>query len=82
MANVSDTFIYEFAVDRHIYPDSRDTSKQEKGLKARNMRVSAAKMKIKKILYSVVAAIVFIIYAMVSFAACTIGDNTIIEEKK
>ena len=44
------------------------------------MRVSAAKVKIKKILYSVLPAIVFIIYAMVSFAACTIGDNTISDE--
>ena len=44
------------------------------------MRVSAAKVKIKKILYSVLLAIVFIIYAMVSFAACTIGDNTISDE--
>ena len=44
------------------------------------MRVSAAKMKIKKILYSVFPAIVFIIYAMVSFAACTIGANTISDE--
>ena len=44
------------------------------------MRVSAAKMKIKKILCSVFPAIVFIIYAMVSFAACTIGDNTISDE--
>ena len=44
------------------------------------MRVSAAKIKIKKILYSVFPAIVFIIYAMVSFAACTIGDNTISDE--
>ena len=44
------------------------------------MRVSAAKIKIKKILYSVLPAIVFIIYAMVSFAACTIGDNTISDE--
>lgn len=37
-------------------------------------------MKIKKILYSVFPAIVFIIYAMVSFAACTIGANTISDE--
>ena len=44
------------------------------------MRVSAATIKIKKILYSVLPAIVFIIYAMVSFAACTIGDNTISDE--
>ena len=44
------------------------------------MRVSAAKMKIKKISCSVFPAIVFIIYAMVSFAACTIGDNTISDE--
>ena len=44
------------------------------------MRVSAAKIKIKKILCSVIPAIVFIIYAMVSFAACTIGDNTISDE--
>ena len=44
------------------------------------MRVSAAKIKIKKILCSVLPAIVFIIYAMVSFAACTIGDNTISDE--
>ena len=43
------------------------------------MRVSAAKIKIKKILCSVFPAIVFI-YAMVSFAACTIGDNTISDE--
>ena len=44
------------------------------------MRVSAAKMKIKKIFCSVFPAIVFIIYAMVSFAACTIGANTISDE--
>lgn len=44
------------------------------------MRVSATKIKIKKILYSVFPAIVFIIYAMVSFAACTIGANTISDE--
>lgn len=44
------------------------------------MRVSAAKIKIKKILCSVLPAIVFIIYATVSFAACTIGDNTISDE--
>ena len=44
------------------------------------MRVSAAKMKIKKISCSVFPAIVFIIYAMVSFAACTIGANTISDE--
>ena len=44
------------------------------------MRVSAAKVKIKKILYSVLLAIVFIIYAMVLFAACTIRDNTISDE--
>lgn len=44
------------------------------------MRVSAAKIKIKNILCSVFPAIVFIIYAMVSFAACTIGDNTISDE--
>ena len=44
------------------------------------MRVSAAKVKIKKILYAVVTAIVLIIYAMASFAACTIGDNTISDE--
>ena len=45
------------------------------------MRVSAAKIKIKKILYSVFPAIVFIIYAMVSFAACTISGNTISDEQ-
>ena len=44
------------------------------------MRVSAAKIKIKKILYSFFPTIVLIIYAMVSFAACTIGDNTISNE--
>ena len=42
------------------------------------MRVSAAKVKIKKILYSVFPAIVFITYVMVSFAACT--NNTISDE--
>lgn len=46
-----------------------------------NVRVSAEKMKIKKILYAVLAAIALIIYAMVSFTACTIGDNTISDEQ-
>ena len=44
------------------------------------MRVSAAKIKIKKILCSVIPAIVFIIYDKISFADCTIGDNTIYDE--
>ena len=44
------------------------------------MKVSAAKMKIKKILYAFFPAFVFILYAMASLASCTIGNNTITDE--
>ena len=44
------------------------------------MKVSAAKMKIKKILYAFFPAFVFILYAMASLASCTNGDNTITDE--
>ena len=44
------------------------------------MKVSAAKTKIKKILYAFFPAFVFILYAMASLASCTIGNNTITDE--
>ena len=44
------------------------------------MKVSAAKMKIKKILYAFFPAFVFILYAMASLASCTNGNNTITDE--
>ena len=44
------------------------------------MKVSAAKMKIKKILYAFFPAFVFIPYAMASLASCTNGNNTITDE--
>ena len=44
------------------------------------MKVSAAKMKIKKILYAFFPAFVFILYAMASLASCTNGNNTISDE--
>ena len=44
------------------------------------MKVSAAKMKIKKILYAFFPAFIFILYAMASLASCTNGDNTISDE--
>ena len=44
------------------------------------MKVSAAKTKIKKILYAFFPAFVFILYAMASLASCTNGNNTISNE--
>ena len=44
------------------------------------MRVSVAKIKIKKILYAFFPAFVFILYAMASLASCTNGNNTITDE--
>ncbi len=44
------------------------------------MKVSAAKMKIKKILYVFFSVVVFILYAMASLASCTNGNNTISDE--
>ena len=44
------------------------------------MKVSAAKTKIKKILYAFFPAFVFILYALASLASRTNGDNTIYDE--